>query len=369
MSAVDFDLVVVGAGVVGLAIARACALEGLQVVVLEEADHIGSGVSSRNSEVIHAGLYYPTGSLKAILCVRGREALYEYCLKRGISHQRCGKLVVATEPAQHGSLEAIFQQARRNGAHDLVWLSAQEVRQLEPEVFCTRAFLSPSTGIIDSHAFMMSLAGDLEARGGWISLGTRFDQALRARDSFRVVTRVGNEVTEITSRWLINSAGLNATDVARRVTGLAPRWIPKSHLAKGHYFSAAGRPFKRLIYPLPEDGGLGVHATIQLDGQVRFGPDVQWVNAVNYDVDLSRADEFYPAIRKYWPGLADGALRPAYAGLRPKISGPGEPAADFKVSGPGEHGVAGLINLFGIESPGLTASLALGDVCAGLISN
>ena len=360
----DFDAVIIGAGVVGLAVARACALEGHQVLVLERADRIGSGVSSRNSEVIHAGLYYPQGSLKARLCVSGRESLYEYCRTRGVPHQPCGKLVVATEASQHSRLEAIFQQAVRNGVPDLRWLSPDDVRQLEPEVICTRAFLSPRTGIIDTHSYMTSLLGDLEARGGWVSLQTEFESALRAGDSFRITTRAGTDKTIFTSRWLINSAGLDATAVARKIGGLGAAWIPKSYLAKGHYFSVSGRPFKRLVYPLPVDGGLGVHSTIQLDGQVRFGPDVEWVNSVNYDVDPARAGQFYPAIRQYWPDLPDGALQAAYAGIRPKISGPGEPAADFEISTPDDHGIAGLINLFGIESPGLTASLALGAACA-----
>jgi L-2-hydroxyglutarate oxidase LhgO len=367
MSAADFDVVVVGAGVVGLAVARACALTGHQVLVLETADCVGSGVSSRNSEVIHAGLYYPVGSYKALLCVRGREALYEYCAARGIPHRRCGKLVVAAEPSQHPRLETLFQQAARNGVRDLVWLSGEAVRQLEPEVACTRAFLSPSTGIVDSHALMMSLVADIEAHGGWVALQTEFEGAVREHGVFRITTRSGDEPSAVSSRWLINSAALQATRVAQRVRGLSPAFIPKSYLAKGHYFSVNGRPFSRLIYPLPVEGGLGIHATVQLDGQVRFGPDVEWVDTVSYDVDATRAAQFYTAIRTYWPGLLEGALQPAYAGLRPKISGPGEPSADFGVSAPNEHGLSGLINLFGIESPGLTASLALGDACARLV--
>jgi L-2-hydroxyglutarate oxidase LhgO len=364
---VDFDVVVVGAGVVGLAVARACALEGHRVLVMEQADRIGSGISARNSEVIHAGLYYPENSLKATLCVRGRDALYEYCQQRGIAHQRCGKLVVTTDPSQHDRLEAIFQQAARNGVRDLVRLSCAEARQLEAEVFCTRALLSPSSGIIDGQAYMTSLAGDLEARSGWVSLQTQFEQAEHDAGSWRITARSQGELSVVRSRWLINSAGLDAVTVASRVEGLAPRFIPKPYLAKGHYFSVSGRPFKRLVYPLPVDGGLGVHATIQLDGRVRFGPDVEWVERVDYEVNLDRARLFYPAIRRYWPNLPADALQPAYAGLRPKISGPGEPAADFRISGPGEHGVDGLINLLGIESPGLTASLALGDACARLL--
>jgi L-2-hydroxyglutarate oxidase LhgO len=367
MSAADFDVVVVGGGVVGLSVARACALEGHHVLVLEVADCVGSGVSSRNSEVIHAGLYYPVGSLKALLCVRGREALYDYCAARGIPHQRCGKLVVATEPSQHSRLEALFQQAARNGVRDLVWLSAEEARQLEPEVACTRALLSPSTGIVDSHALITSLVGDIEAHGGWIARHTEFGGAAREHGVFNITTRSSEEPSAVSSRWLINSAGLEATGVARRVAGLSPAFIPKSYLAKGNYFSVTGRPFSRLVYPLPVDGGLGIHATVQLDGQVRFGPDVEWVDTVSYDVDAAHAAKFYPAIRTYWPGLPEGSLQPAYAGLRPKISGPGEPSADFEVSDPNRHGVPGLINLFGIESPGLTASLAHGEACARLV--
>ncbi|MBS0419409.1 MAG: NAD(P)/FAD-dependent oxidoreductase [Proteobacteria bacterium] len=366
MSSVDFDVVVVGAGVVGLAVARACALAGHRVLVMEQAGRVGTGISARNSEVIHAGLYYPEGSLKATLCVRGREALYEYCRQRGIAQQRCGKLVVATDVSQHEQLEAIFQQGARNGVRDLVWLSGTEVRQLEPEVFCTQAFLSPSTGIIDARAFMTSLVGDLEARGGWVSLQTRFESAERDAAAFRINARSQGEATVVRSRWLINSAGLDAMAVAARVSGLAPQFIPKLYLAKGHYFAVSGRPFKRLVYPLPAAGGLGVHATLQLDGAVRFGPDVEWVDRVDYDVQPGRARLFQAAIRRYWPNLPEGALQPAYAGLRPKISGPGEPAADFRIDGPGEHGIEGLINLLGIESPGLTASLALAEACAAL---
>lgn len=369
MSSVDFDVVVVGAGVVGLAVARACALAGHHVLVLEQADRVGTGISARNSEVIHAGLYYPAGSLKATLCVRGREALYEYCRQRGIAHQRCGKLVVATDASQHEQLEAIFQQGARNGVRDLVWLSGTEVRQLEPEVFCTKAFLSPSTGIIDGQAYMTSLLGDLEAQSGWVSLQTRFESAERDTGAFRINARSQGESTVVRSRWLINSAGLDAMAVAARVPGLAPQFVPKLYLAKGHYFAVSGRPFKRLVYPLPVAGGLGVHATLQLDGGVRFGPDVEWVDGVDFDVNPGRARLFYPAIRQYWPNLPEGALQPAYAGVRPKIAGPAAAAADFAISAPEQHGVAGLINLFGIESPGLTASLALGDACAGLVGS
>ncbi len=369
MSAPDFDVAVVGGGVVGLAVARACGAQGLQVLVLEAADYVGSGVSSRNSEVLHAGLYYPTGSLKALLCVRGREALYQYCADRSIPHRRCGKLVVATSPAQHRRLENLYEQAVRNGVRDMVWLSAGEARELDPAVSCTKAFLSPSTGIVDSHALLQSLVADIETRGGWICLRTAFRKAVRERGVFRIGARSGEEDSSFSCRWLVNSAGLDAVRVAQQLDGLSAAFIPKAHFAKGHYFSVHGQPFRHLVYPLPVEAGLGIHATLQLDGEVRFGPDVEWVDEINYNVDSTRAQQFYPAIRSYWPDLPDGALQPAYAGIRPKISGPGEPSADFVVSDPGKHRCEGLINLFGIESPGLTASLALGDAVARLVHN
>jgi L-2-hydroxyglutarate oxidase LhgO len=368
VSTADFDVVVAGGGVVGLAVARACALKKLRVLLLEQQALVGSGISSRNSEVIHAGLYYPQESLKAHLCVRGRDALYAYCEARGVPHRRCGKIIVATDPSQHSRLEAVHEQASRNGVRDLRWLSAAEAQALEPQLACTRALLSPSTGIIDSHALMMSLLADLEAHEGAVLLRTQFERASRERGLFRLTARSVDEDCEVTSRWLVNSAGLEAPAVARRVKELNAAFIPPIYLAKGHYFSATGRPFSHLVYPLPVDGGLGIHATLSLDGQVRFGPDVEWVETADYDVDPARASAFYTAIRGYWPALPDGALQPAYAGLRPKLTGPGEPPADFLISDPAEHGCQGLINLFGIESPGLTASLALGDACARLIS-
>jgi L-2-hydroxyglutarate oxidase LhgO len=367
MTAADFDVAVIGGGVVGLAVARACAAKDLQVLVLEVADCVGSGVSSRNSEVIHAGLYYPTGSLKAQLCVQGREAMYQYCAAQGIPHRRCGKLVVATQRSQHPRLESLYEQAIRNGVRDLIWLSSGEVGELEPTVSCTKAFLSPSTGIIDSHALLQSLAGDIQAHGGWICLRTEFRGAVRERGAFRVRTRSGEEESSFICHWLVNSAGLDAVRVARLVAGLPNACIPRAYLAKGHYFSVHGRPFSRLVYPLPSEAGLGIHATLQLDGEVRFGPDVEWTENINYDLDPSRAQHFYSAIRSYWPDLPEGALQPAYTGIRPKISGPGEPPADFAVRGPREHGCEGLVNLYGIESPGLTASLALGDAVARLV--
>ena len=368
MGDIDFDVVVIGSGVVGMAVARACAMQGMRVLVLEVQAHPGSEISSRNSEVIHAGLYYSPGSLKATLCVRGRHAIYEYCAARGIPHRKCGKLVVATEAHQHLRLKGLYDQAFQNGVRDLVWLSPAEVSELEPNVECSQAFLSPSTGIIDSHALLLSLIGDVEVAGGWIALRTEFMEAFRQPRSFQVSTRADADHTTLNCRWLINSAGLHAVTVARRIAGLDPRFIPRAWFAKGHYFTVPGRPFSRLVYPLPSEAGLGIHATLQLDGRVRFGPDVDWIDALNYDVDGRRVDEFYRAIRAYWPNLPEGSLQPAYSGIRPKITGPGEPSADFLVSYPDIHGCPGLINLFGIESPGLTAALALGeDVCAWIL--
>jgi len=368
MSDIDFDVIVVGSGVVGVAVARACAMQGMQVLILEVQAQPGSETSSRNSEVIHAGLYYPPGSLKATLCVRGRHAIYEYCVARGIPHRKCGKLVIATEAHQHPRLKGLYDQAVQNGVGDLVWLSPAEISELEPNVACSQAFLSPSTGIIDSHALLLSLIGDVEAAGGWIALRTEMLGAVRRPGSFQVSTRTDADHTTLNCRWLINSAGLHAVTVARRIAGLDPRFIPRAWFAKGHYFAVPGRPFSRLVYPLPSEAGLGIHATVQLDGRVRFGPDVEWIDALNYDVDGRRVDEFYRAIRAYWPDLPEGGLQPAYSGIRPKISGPGEPSADFLVSNPDIHGCPGLINLFGIESPGLTAALALGEhVCASIL--
>lgn len=360
------DAVVVGAGVVGLAVGRALALSGLETVVLERASLIGSGTSSRNSEVIHAGLYYPSGSLKARLCVRGRELLYPFCESHGVAHRRCGKLLVATGSDPAGTIDSIEAQARANGVHDLRRLTAAEAMAMEPALHCTAALLSPSTGIIDSHGYMLALQGDLERAGGALALQSPLDSARLGTAEH--VLRIGGEApSELAARIVVNAAGLWAPGLARRLDGLAPSHVPAAHHAKGNYFSLAGRaPFSRLIYPMPEQAGLGVHLTLDLAGQARFGPDVQWLpdddpDAIDYRVDPQRGDVFYAAIRKYWPDLRDGALQPAYSGVRPKLQGPGEPAGDFVVQGPAEHGVPGLVNLFGIESPGLTSSLALAD--------
>ncbi len=354
------DAVVVGAGVVGLACARALALAGREVIVLEAEDGIGTGTSSRNSEVIHAGIYYPGGSLKALHCVRGKEMLYRYCAERGVDHRRCGKLIVATSPAQIAALDPLKAQASRNGVDDIEFLSAEEAVAIEPELRCAGALSSPSSGIIDSHALMLSYQGDLESAGGLVVFNTPV-AAVRCAGGSVVVQTGGADASSLQARLFVNCAGLHAQALARRMEGFPAEKVPPSYFAKGNYFSLAGRaPFRRLIYPVPEPAGLGVHLTLDLGMQARFGPDVQWVDTPDYDVDPARADAFYAEIRRYWPGLRDGALVPAYAGVRPKIQAPGQPALDFMITGPRTHGVAGVIQLFGIESPGLTASLSIG---------
>ena len=362
----ELDCVVVGAGVVGLAIARKLAESGHEVILLEAAERFGTGISARNSEVIHAGLYYPGNSLKARLCVRGRELLYAYCQSRGIAHRRCGKLIVATDAAQQDALHAIARQAADNGVDDLRWLSADEARALEPALRCTAALLSPATGIVDSHALMLALLGDAERAGAVLAVNTPVTDVEVRGDGFVVHT----PELALHARLLINCAGLGAQALARRIDGLDAAHAPPLALAKGNYFSLQGKtPFSRLIYPAPEAHGLGVHLTLDLAGQARFGPDVEWVEHEDYAVNPARAGVFYQAIRRYWPGLPDGALVPAYAGIRPKPHLPGEAGRDFIISGPDEHGVPGLINLFGIESPGLTASLALAEMVGQQVSS
>ena len=358
------DAVVVGAGAVGLAVARALAMHGLETLVLEAESGIGNGISSRNSEVIHAGIYDAAGSLKARLCVAGRQALYPYCDAHGVGHRRCGKLVVAATPGQVEFLKAIEQRAAANGVDGLRWLSGAQARELEPALRGEAALLSSVTGIIDSHALMLAYLGDLERAGGGLVLRSPLESTVVRDDGF--VLRVGGAAPlEIEAGILVNAAGLHAQTVARRIDGLAAAHIPGSWFAKGNYFSLAGRsPFTRLIYPVPEPGGLGVHLTLDLAGQARFGPDVEWLavdspDAIDYAVDPARSAAFYAAIRRYWPGLKEGSLTPAYSGVRPKLQGPGEPLRDFMLQGPKAHGVAGLMNLYGIESPGLTASLAI----------
>ncbi len=360
----QIDAVVIGAGVVGLAVGRELALQGLEVMVLESENAIGTGTSSRNSEVIHAGIYYPAGSLKARLCVQGKDMLYAYCAERGVAHARLGKLIVATSVEQVAHRASIQAKAAANGVHDLRPVSAAEACELEPALQCDAALLSPSTGIVDSHGLMLALQGDMENAGGLLALvspvksvGVGVGQGT-ASHPLRVTSEDG---TEIAARFVVNAAGLNAVAVAQRIEGLDPSLLPRASYAKGNYFTLAGKaPFGRLIYPVPEHAGLGVHLTLDLGGQAKFGPDVQWVtDPTDLVVDPRRGDAFYAEVRKYWPALPDGALQAGYAGMRPKISGPHEAAADFMIQGPQQHGVPGLVNLLGIESPGLTSSLAI----------
>jgi L-2-hydroxyglutarate oxidase LhgO len=354
------DAVVIGAGVVGLAVARQLALEGREVIILESENAIGTATSSRNSEVIHAGIYYPRGSLKARSCVEGRTLLYQYCEERGIPHMRCGKLIVATDAAQLGELEAIRKKAHANGATDVAWLTLDETHAMEPAVACVGALHSPSTGVVDSHALMLAMLGDAQAHGAMLAFLSRVERA-RVHNGGAIELEVGGaEPMHLSARSVVNAAGLTAPSLARRIEGFPADKAPPEFYAKGNYYSLVGRsPFSRLVYPVPEPGGLGVHVTIDLGGQARFGPDVEWIDRIGYEVDPRRAERFYAAIRRYWPGLPDGALAPGYAGIRPKIAGPKDPAPDFVIQGPDEHGVPGLVNLFGIESPGLTASLSL----------
>ena len=355
------DCAVVGAGVVGLACARALARAGREVVILEAAGSIGTETSSRNSEVIHAGIYYPPGSIKAVSCVRGRQLLYRYCEEHGVAHRRCGKLIVATADEQIATLHTIQTHAAANGVRDLRLLGADEAKALEPELRCVAALHSPSTGIVDSHGLMLAYQGEAEDHGAMLALHSPVTGGALEADGI-VLDVGGAEPMRIRARTVVNSAGLMAQRVAGSLNGFPKDRIPPCHYAKGNYYSLAGRsPFTHLIYPVPEAAGLGVHLTLDLAGQARFGPDVEWIAEIDYDVDLRRADGFYRAIRDYWPGLRDGQLAPGYAGIRPKLDGPGKPAGDFLIQGPSEHGVNGLVNLFGIESPGLTASLALAE--------
>jgi L-2-hydroxyglutarate oxidase LhgO len=355
------ECVVIGAGVVGLALARELALAGREVVVLEAEDRFGTGTSSRNSEVIHAGIYYQPGSLKAGLCVAGNRALYEYCRARAVGHRRCGKLIVAAGPEQQGALVRLKAQAEANGVRDLQWLDRDQATALEPQLECSAALLSPSTGIVDSHGLMQSLLLDAESRGAAAVFRSPVLGGGPARGGLELEVG-GAEPMRVLAGQAFNCAGLQAGEVARSIQ---KDGVPAIHYAKGNYYTLAGAaPFSRLVYPVPEAAGLGVHLTLDLGGQARFGPDVEWVDAIGYDVDPARADGFYAAIRRYWPGLADGALQPAYAGIRPKLQGPGDPQRDFLLQGEAEHGVRGLWNLLGIESPGLTACLSLARLVA-----
>jgi len=365
------DAVVVGAGVVGLAVARALALSGREVVILEAEDAIGTHTSSRNSEVIHAGIYYPKGSLKARACVEGRTLLYEYCVSHAVPHRRSGKLIVAADDSQLPELEKIQQKAHANGVTDVVWMTRAQALALEPELSCAAALYSPSTGIIDSHALMLAYLGDAEAHGAMLALKSPLERVEVESDGF-VLHVDGSD--PIKSSMLVNSAGLKAPTVATRMEGYRAQLAPPEFYAKGNYYSLARRPpFSRLVYPIPEPGGLGVHVTLDLAGQARFGPDVEWIERIggkdDYAVDPRRAERFYAAIRRYWPALPDGALLPGYSGIRPKTAGPKAPAPDFEIQGPGRHGIAGLVHLFGIESPGLTASLALAKAVLAQLEN
>ena len=360
--AFETDAIIIGAGAVGLATGRAFALRGHETLVLEEEGAIGQGVSARNSEVIHAGLYYPTGSLKARLCVVGRQLLYAYLDKYHIAHQRCGKLVVATQPHEAARLEAIFKQAEANGVDDLQRLSGDQAKALEPELNATAAILSPSSGVMDSHGYMANLAGEISALGGAVVVNTPFAGATPLEGGGFVVRTGGETATEVTTRYLVIAAGVGAQAAAATVATFPPADIPALHYGKGVYFTCAGKaPFQRLVYPLPIPGALGTHYRRDLGGQARFGPDLDFVDTLDYTVDPARAAAFYETIRRFWPGLKDEALVPDYAGIRPKLHGAGELQTDFRIDGAEMHGLAGLIALFGIESPGLTSSLAIGD--------
>ena len=356
------QVLVVGAGVVGLAIARAVALKGHEVIVAEATKSIGNGVSSRNSEVIHGGMYYPTGSLRAFHCPRGRRLMYAFCASHGVPHRKCGKLIVATEDAEVAKMEAILKQGQANGVEGLAMLDGAAARAMEPEIACVAALHSPETGIVDSHSFMRALQGDLEDRGGAIAFDTRVERLIHTQAGW-VVRFSGSESGELAVDAVVNSAGLGAQALARHTEDYPQARVPRLVLARGNYFGYAGRPvFSRLIYPAPRiDGGLGTHVTLDLAGRMRFGPDVEWIDEENYNVNPERAKSFYASIRRYWPGLPDDSLQPDYAGVRPKLTGPSEPAADFMIEGPAQHGLPGLTHLFGIESPGLTSSLSLAD--------
>jgi L-2-hydroxyglutarate oxidase LhgO len=384
----QIDCAVIGGGVVGLAVARALALSGREVILFEAESALGTGTSSRNSEVIHAGIYYPSGSLKARLCVPGRDALYRYCETRGVAHRRLGKLIAATTAEEVGTLARYAAQARANGVTDLRTLTADEARALEPQLRCVAGLLSPSSGIIDSHALMLAYQAELEAHGGTVLTRSRITggslagqavvlhvaDAADAADVANAADAAGASGASagtrlsVRARTVVNCAGLGAQQLSRQIDGVPPQSIPPRYLARGQYFSLAGRaPFHRLVYPIAEAGGLGIHVTLDLSGRVRFGPDVQWIGEVDYSFDESRRDAFIRAIRRYYPTLDPALLQPAYTGIRPKISGPGQPDADFCIRGPKDHDGCAYVALYGIESPGLTASLALADYVLALL--
>lgn len=359
------DAIVIGAGVIGLAVARELAFRGREVVILEAAEAIGSVTTARNSCVIHAGIYYPPGSAKARHCVVGRDLLYDYLRERALPFRQCGKVIVAAHDGQLEKLKAIVQRAQANSVDSLQWLTATQLAEKEPDVQGVAALFSPATGIIDVHEYIHSLLGDAEAHGAVLALRSPVT-GLEATDAGFIVQTGGETPLALACRSLVNAAGLNSQHIARMLRGLRAEFIPKRHLAKGNYFSLGGRqPFRHLVYPVPEPGGLGVHATLDLAGKTRFGPDVEWVDTEEYAVDPIRAGRFYDAIRTYWPGLPDGALQPDYSGIRPKLTAAGEPDGDFIIQGTDDHGLPGLVNLYGIESPGLTASLSIAAAVAG----
>jgi len=368
MSQERVDCVVVGAGVIGLACARALAQAGREVIVVEAENAFGTATSARNSEVIHAGIYYPTGSLRAQLCVRGKTLLYDYCASHHVNHRRCGKLIVAHNDAEVAQLQVIEQRARANGVPDLQWLTRDEALALEPQLQCSRALLSPSTGIVDSHGLMLALLGDAQAAGAMLALQSPVQRATVAADGIQLAVGGDSAMTLLASA-VVNSAGHGAPVLAAATQGLASTHVPPRYFAKGNYFTLSGRsPFSRLVYPAPgESSHLGVHLTLDLGGQAKFGPSFHWVDGLDYRVDEHEAEHFYDEVRRYWPGLQDGALQPGYVGIRPKIRGPGEPVQDFRIDGPDTHGVPGLVNLFGIESPGLTSSLAIAERVSALL--
>lgn len=357
----DIDSIVIGAGVVGLAIARSLAQSGREVIVLERHKHIGQETSSRNSEVIHAGIYYPKDSLKATLCVRGKDLLYDYCRTHHVEHNRIGKLIVATTDEQAEGLAKIHRKALDNGVTDVSYLDRKSLQEMEPKLNAVRGILSPSTGIINSHALMLAYQANIEKHGGMVVLESPVLEGEVIEGGFRLSVG-GEEPSQITCRELINSAGLSAQSLSGSIRGIPADSIPVRYLSRGCYFTLSGKaPFQHLIYPMPNNAGLGVHLTIDLQGQARFGPDTQWIDEIDYTVDPRRGDKFYAAVRDYFPDLQDGKLEPAYSGIRPKISGPGEDAADFVIQGESAHGVPGWIALYGIESPGLTSSIAIAE--------
>ena len=360
------DSVVVGAGCIGLAVARRLARAGREVILLEKLDTIGTGISSRNSEVIHAGIYYTKDSLKARLCLQGRNMLYDYCATHGVEHRRIGKMIVATQDDEVPTLEKIGVKARANGVDDLEWIEGLHLKKLEPNIRAVAAWLSPSTGILNSHSFMLSLRGDMEAAGGVIAFHSPVLNG-RVTDNAMRITIGGENPMELSSNILVNAGGLSAQSLASQIVGIPAEFIPPLHFARGNYFTLTGKcPFNHLIYPVPVAGGLGTHSTVDLGGQVKFGPDVEWIESIDYTVEPKRGENFYADIRRYWPGLPNGALQPGYAGIRPKLVGPENEkhSADFIIHGPKAHGIPGLINLYGIESPGLTSSLAIAEEVA-----